>query len=119
MGGPLSRGKDPARGPARGKVNALRAGDLIGLVVKGHGLDTQGRLDKLAEVWRRQVGAATASKSRIVELKGGVLTVEVANSALGQELSVYLKRDLIAQLEAESGLKITDLRCRVGGWSRD
>lgn len=87
------------------------------MVVNGHGLDTQGRLDKLAEVWRRQVGAATAGKSRIIELKGGVLTVEVANSALGQELSVYLKRDLITQLKAESGLKITDLRCRVGGWT--
>lgn len=104
-------------GPRRARVEATRAGDLIRQVKKDHGLDAQGKLDALQNVWRTLVGSATAGKTRIVGLKGGVLTVEVANSALSQELSVYLKRDLLAQLRTESGIKITDLRCRVGGWS--
>lgn len=95
----------------------MRAGDLIKGVVKNAGLDQLGQVERLGELWRTLVGAETASKSRIASFKAGVLMVEVANSGLGQELSVYLKRDLLKKLRAESGLKITDLRCRVGGWS--
>ncbi|MBL4849683.1 MAG: DUF721 domain-containing protein [Planctomycetes bacterium] len=86
-------------------------------VVKENGLDRLGQIERLGELWRTLVGAETAGKSRIVSLKVGVLMIEVANSGLGQELSVYLKRDLLKKLRAESGLKITDLRCRVGGWA--
>jgi len=95
----------------------MRAGDLIKGVVKDAGLDQLGQVERLGELWRTLVGVETASKSRIASFKGGVLMIEVANSGLGQELSVYLKRDLLKKLRSESGLKITDLRCRVGGWS--
>ena len=95
----------------------MRAGDLLKSVVKDCGLDQLGQVERLGELWRTLVGEQTASKSRIASFRGGVLMVEVANSGLGQELSVYLKRDLLKKLRAESGLKITDLRCRVGGWS--
>lgn len=96
---------------------ALRAGDLLRQVVRTHGLHPQGNLDRLSEAWKTLVGAETASQSRVVSFQRGLLTVEVATSALGQELSVYLKRDLLSQLQAETGLKVVDLRCRIGGWS--
>ena len=111
-GGPARAGLRTGR---RGE--ATRAGDLIKGVVKDAGLDQLGQVERLGELWRKLVGAETASKSRIASFKGGVLMIEVANSGLGQELSVYLKRDLLKKLRSESGLKITNLRCRVGGWS--
>ena len=125
--------KDSTKGPSKGIPKALRdlakaggkrkamgparAGELISRVVKDHGLDRQGEADRLSELWKALVGEATAKQSRVVSLKGGLLLVEVANSALAQELSVYLKRDLLRKLRSESGLTIRDLRCRVGGWS--
>lgn len=115
--GKSSDKRSPRRGPPRRNVEAMRVGDLIKGVVKNAGLDQLGQVERLGELWRALVGAETASKSRIASFKAGVLMVEVANSGLGQELSVYLKRDLLKKLRAESGLKITDLRCRVGGWS--
>lgn len=110
------RSPQPRSGPRAG-AGIARAGDLILGVVKENGLDRLGQIERLGELWRTLVGAETAGKSRIVSLKVGVLMIEVANSGLGQELSVYLKRDLLKKLRAESGLKITDLRCRVGGWA--
>ena len=90
-------------------------GDLIGQVVSASGVGEHGRLSALRRAWRDAVGRAMAEQARVVDLRAGTLVVEVVSAALGHELSVYLKRELLVELRRATKFEIRDLRCRVTG----
>ncbi len=111
------RGREGAAqgAPQRARREPTAVGDLIAGVVAQAGLRKQGRLEQLQPVWEEAVGRQQASRTRLVGLRGGLLTVEVASAGLAQELGVYHKQALVARLRDRSGLPIRDLRCKVGG----
>lgn len=72
-------------------------------------------LEAVREVWPRVVGEAVARRSRIVALERGKLTVEVASSALRQDLGVFRQEQLVESLKKElPETPISGLSCRVG-----
>jgi predicted nucleic acid-binding Zn ribbon protein len=78
----------------------------------------QGRLH-LERAWAEAAGAAHAPHTRVAALRRGVLEVEVANSALLQELASFHKRRLLEQLRQRlPGVTLNDLRFRAGSWGR-
>lgn len=95
---------------------AAKVGDLLEGVLAAAGIGkTTNKLEELERAWREAVGRETASRTRVQGVKGGQLVVLVTSSALAQELSVYLKRDLIGRLREQARVTITDLRCKVVG----
>ena len=69
-------------------------------------------LVRVREIWPAVVGEASAKRCRLVALKDGELTVEVASAALRQDLSVFRKEAVLEGLR-EAGVE--RLRCRVSG----
>ena len=64
-------------------------------------------------------GAKLAVQTRLVNLRRGVMEIEVNNAVLLQELAHYHKRRLLEQLRKRlPNLTITDLRFRAGTWER-
>ncbi|MDC3379132.1 DUF721 domain-containing protein [Planctomycetota bacterium] len=110
---PMRPPEDPAR---RGRDNA-KVGDLVSQVLKAAGIGDSSQLTALRQAWLEAVGKQSAAQTRIVSLRNGLLTVEVASAALAQELSVYYKRQLLERLREAVRAPLTDLRCRVSGKS--
>jgi predicted nucleic acid-binding Zn ribbon protein len=77
----------------------------------------QGRLH-LERAWAEAVGPEHAQHTRVAGLRRGVLEIEVANSALLQELAHFHKRRLLEQLRPRlPGVTVNDLRFRAGAWN--
>jgi predicted nucleic acid-binding Zn ribbon protein len=102
------------KGPER-RRGAEGIADLVARAVKQAKVGDRGKLGQLRQAWREVVGRQFAEQSWVTGLKGTVLTVEVTSAALGQELSVYHKHALLKGLTERTGLKLSDLRCRVSG----
>lgn len=108
-------GPKPGR-PIGARQPAAKVGDLLEGVLAAAGIGkTNNKLEELERAWREAVGRETASRTRVQGVKSGQLVVLVTSSALAQELSVYLKRDLIGRLREQAKVTITDLRCKVVG----
>ncbi len=79
----------------------------------------QGRM-RLEQAWAETVDPKHAKLTRVVRLRRGVLEVEVANSAVLQELASFHKRKLLERLRQSLPEKtVTDLRFRAGSWDID
>src|SRR5438552_14358955 len=76
----------------------------------------QGRLH-LENAWADAVGPEHARRSRVGNLRRGILEVEVDNAILLQELAHYHKRRLLQLLRGKlPGNTLTDIRFRAGTW---
>src|SRR5262245_39567350 len=72
----------------------------------------QGRLH-LEQAWAETVGAEHVRQTRVAGVRRGVLEVEVANSALLQELAHFHKRRLLEGMRKRlPGTALNDLRFR-------
>ncbi len=72
-------------------------------------------IEAVTRAWEVVVGTQTAARTRVVGFKGGVLTLEVASSALKHDLLTFRKNHLLERLREElSGVEVRDLKCRVG-----
>ena len=72
-------------------------------------------LEKVGHAWESVVGRATAARTRLVGFSGGVLTLEVASSALKHDLLTFRKDQLLDGLREQlPDVEIRDLKCRVG-----
>jgi len=91
---------------------ALR--DLVPVVLRG--LRPQRlALEEMGRAWAAVAGEATASRTRIVGLKAGVLTLEVASSALKHDLLTFRRNQLLIELRKMlPGAGIREIKCRVG-----
>lgn len=83
---------------------------ILPRVVGGSPARPSGVIDEMT--WRRAVGVHVAKRTRPMRIEDGRLWVKVATSAWAQELSL-LSATLVKRL-AEMGIKVTDVRFRVG-----
>jgi predicted nucleic acid-binding Zn ribbon protein len=73
----------------------------------------------LEDAWADAAGPEIAKHTRVVQLRRGVLEVEVANAVLLQELAHYHKRRLLEQLRSRlPSTPVNDLRLRAGTWNQ-
>ena len=93
-----------------------KVGDILGRLFTARGWGRrQGRLH-LEKAWAEAVGDH-AESTRVVNLRRGVLEIEVNNAVLLQELAHFHKRKLLERLRTKlSGTPLTDLRFRAGTW---
>lgn len=74
----------------------------------------QGRLH-LASAWAEAVGPDFAPQTRVLNLRRGILEIEVANAILLQELAHFHKRRVLDHLQQRlTGTTVKELRFRVG-----
>ncbi len=72
-------------------------------------------LEKVGSAWEAVAGEATATRTRVVDFSRGVLTLEVASSALKHDLLTFRKNQLLDGLkERLPDVRVRDLKCRVG-----
>jgi len=97
-----------ARGP---KALADVLGELF--AVRGYArLHASGELEV---AWNAALGESYAGRTRLGDVRRGVLTVTVDHPALLEELSAYRKGELLQALRATvRGSTITALRFRIG-----
>jgi len=55
--------------------------------------------EQLQETWRQSVGTRVAARTRVLELRGGVLRIGVASSALLSELVSFQKDALLKKMQ--------------------
>jgi hypothetical protein len=71
----------------------------------------------LHEEWKRAVGDEIARHTRVIELSGGELLVEVDSSPLLNELSTYSREEILGSLQSlESFRGVRKLRFRAGSF---
>lgn len=69
----------------------------------------------LERAWEESAGPKFAEHTRVLNLRRGVLEIEVDNAILLQELAHFHRRRLLEQLRRRlSNMTVTDLRFRAG-----
>jgi len=95
-----------------------RVGEVLSRLFAARGWGRRQARLQLEKAWEDAVGARHATHTRVVNLRRGILEVEVNNGILLQELSHYHKRHLLQQLRQRlPNLTVTDLRFRAGTWT--
>src|SRR5687767_7312440 len=93
-----------------------RVGDILGRLFTARGWGRRQARLHLEKAW---ADAATehAPNTRVVNLRRGVMEIEVNNAVLLQELAHFHKRKLLERLRSSlHGTPLTDLRFRAGTW---
>lgn len=91
-----------------------RVGNVVSQLLARSGYAQVQAADARAAAWKGTVDAATATQTRVGQLRRGVLQIHVSNSALVQELA-FQKTQLIAGLQQRlPELKLRDISFRVG-----
>jgi hypothetical protein len=86
-------------------------GRLLDLVVRRRGIAEKSGQEKLSTMWAEVAGERIGQKSYVRRLRGGVLEVGVRNGAVLEELSSYLKHDLLTEIQSKHiELKIQSLK---------
>ena len=74
-------------------------------------VDTQSLFGK----WRTIVGERISRRTRVVDLRGGELIVEVSSATLLGELSTYYRQEILESLQAEEEFRgVKSIRFRSG-----
>ena len=81
-------------------------GRLLDLVVRRRGIAEKSGQRDLNSIWVEVAGKRIGERSFVRRLRNGVLEIGVSNGAVLEELSSYLKHDLLTSIRA----KHTDLR---------
>lgn len=77
---------------------------------------TLGRVE-IDRCWEDTVGVEIAERTRVVDLKGGTLIVEVDSAPLLGELSAYYREEIIQSLcQSEDFPNLRDIRFRAGSF---
>jgi len=104
------RGSSGGAGP-----EARPFGEIARELLKHKRFHEKGRFGPLSDQWRALVGEELAARTRICAFKDGVLVVDVESSVLLQELTGFLKGQLLAGLQASAaGRDVVDLRLKLG-----
>jgi predicted nucleic acid-binding Zn ribbon protein len=90
-------------------------GDIVASLLQRRGYARPLALSGLREAWLRAAGERVYARSRVVALRDGVLTIEVASSAQCYELEAFQARQLLGALQADPGASgVRRLVFRVG-----
>jgi len=83
----------------RGTTESL--GDLVAALMQRRAYARPLALSGLRDAWLRAAGERIASRSRVVGLRDGALTIEVGSSSQCYELEAFRGRQLLAVLQAD------------------
>lgn len=90
-------------------------GDVLGELFALRGYARLRAAGDLQAVWDAALGESAQGRTRLGEVRRGVLTVIVDHPALLEELSAFRKAELLEAVRASSGgSTIHDLRFRIG-----
>ena len=79
---------------------------------------TLGRAE-IERCWKDTVGGEVAERTRVVDLKGGTLVVEVDSAPLLGELSAYYREEITQSLRQSAGFpNFQDIRFRAGSFEK-
>lgn len=78
-----------------------RLGSLLGSLIRTKGIAEQSSVQHLEDIWKQAAGERIAAKSCVKRLRSGVLEVTVSNGAVLEELTCYLKHDLLESLQQQ------------------
>ena len=68
-------------------------------------------------MWKEIVGPEIASHTRVIDVQGGQLTVEVDSAPLLNELSTYFRKDILESIRQVEELRgVHSLRFRAGAF---
>lgn len=80
------------------------------------GLARSGGNEQLRRIWAEVAGEAIARQTRAVDIRRGVLHVDVSHAALLSELSGFHKHGLLEQLRSKhSDLRVREIKFRLKG----
>jgi len=108
---------------SRGKSRSSEAGgkgpevleDILRRWLKENSLDTTLGRAQLEKCWKDTVGDEVADRTRIVDLRGGTLVVEVDSAPLLGELSAYYREEIMSSLRQSEGFpNFQNIRFRAG-----
>jgi len=90
-------------------------GDVLGELFALRGYARLHAAGTLQAAWDAALGESARGRTRLGDVRRGVLTVTVDHPALLEELSVFRKAELLRALRASAnGATINDLRFRIG-----
>jgi predicted nucleic acid-binding Zn ribbon protein len=88
-------------------------GDIIPAVLRILGLEDRMDEGRLVKEWSLVVGDLLASKSSPLQIRAGVLTVEVRDNSWMQEIRFHQKRIIEKINDRFPGLGVTEIRLRM------
>jgi len=90
---------------------------IVDRLVKRYQIPKRTDKSKIYQRWNAIVGGTIAQHTRVVDLQGGVLHVEVNSAPLLHELSTYYSQDILDSVrEKEEFSFIQEIRFRVGSF---
>jgi len=99
------------------KKELIHIGSIIKSLLSSYqvpGKSSVGKLNRIADVWTTVTGKAIADNTKPHAIKGKLLYVNVTSSVWIQQLQ-YIKKDLIARLNAALGEKdIDNIKFKIG-----
>ena len=109
-----SRGKSSSEAGGKGP-EVLE--DILRRWLKENSLDTTLGRAQLEKCWKDTVGDEVAERTRIVDLRGGTLVVEVDSAPLLGELSAYYREEIMSSLRQSEGFpNFQNIRFRAGNF---
>lgn len=90
-----------------------RAGEILRRFLRRQGMREAGQMAAIVEGWRQSVGNPHGMHTRVVDLQGETLVVEVDHTARIQLLQMKRAAILRGIRTAAPGTTITDIRYRV------
>ena len=91
--------------------------DILRRWLKENSLDTTLGRAQLESCWKDTVGDEVADRTRIVDLRGGTLVVEVDSAPLLGELSSYYREEIMSSLRQSEGFpNFQNIRFRAGNF---
>ena len=90
------------------------ASNLVSRLMAHRGIGQQESSNELAQAWEQVVDSRTAARTRVGNLKRGILEIHVDSPMTSQHLT-FKKADLLQQLATVlPKAKLRDLRFRIG-----
>ena len=76
-------------------------GQLLKNIVRRKGLAEESSADVLTTLWKKTAGERISSKTHVRRLRNGVLEIGVTNGAILEELTSYLRHELLPVLQEQ------------------
>ena len=94
-----------------------RIGEVLSRLFTARGWGRRQARLHLERAWEEAAGPEFAAHARLVNIRRGVMEIEVNNTVLLQELASFHKRRLLEELRRRlPNTTLTDLRFRAGTW---
>ena len=74
-------------------------GHVLQQLVRRKGLAEESAQQELNEVWKQAAGERVSARSHVKQLRSGVLEIGVTNGTILEELSSYLRHELLPAVQ--------------------